>query len=428
MRALAALARLLLGCGTALAFGCGAADDGVEVVEFWGFGREGEVVGELVPEFERENPGVRVEVQQVPWTAAHEKLLTAFVGEATPDVAQLGNTWVPEFVALGALERLDPWIGRSTVVAPGAYFEGIWQTNVVEGGTYGIPWYADTRVLFYRTDLLEEAGYRDPPETWAEWLDAMARLRQRMGEREWPILLPTNEWPQPVILGLQNGSQLLRDDGRRGAFRQKPFREAFEFYVGLFRRGYAPAIANTQLANLYQQFERGEFAMVITGPWNIGEFRRRLSANVPWTTAPLPGPDSLGVSMAGGSSLVIFADSESKNGAWRLIEYLSRPEVQLRFYDLMGDLPARVEAWEAPALAGDPQARAFHEQLRRVTPLPQVPEWERIATRVYERGEAAVRGSMTVDQTLTALDRDVDRMLAKRRWMLAQREEEEAVR
>jgi multiple sugar transport system substrate-binding protein len=417
VKALAGLALLLLGCG--------ADDEGVEVVEFWGFGREGEVVGELVSDFERENPGIRVQVQQIPWTAAHEKLLTAVVGDATPDVAQLGNTWIPEFEALGALERLDPWVARSSIVAPEAYFEGIWQTNVVEGGVYGIPWYADTRVLFYRTDLLEAAGYRDPPETWAEWTEAMERLRHRMGSTEWPILLPTNEWPQPVILGLQNGSELLRDDGRRGAFRQQPFREAFEFYVGLFRRGYAPVLANTQLANMYQQFASGEFAMIITGPWNIGEFRRRVPADVPWTTAPLPGPDSLGVSMAGGSSLVVFRESESKDAAWRLIEYLSRPEIQLRFYELMGDLPARVEAWEAPALANDPQARAFHEQLQRVVPLPRVPEWERIATRVYERGEAAVRGSMTIEQTLAALDGDVDRMLAKRRWMLAQREEAE---
>jgi multiple sugar transport system substrate-binding protein len=406
--------------------GCEGGSGEETVVEFWGFGREGEVVTELVAEFERENPGIRVAVQQIPWTAAHEKLLTAFVGDATPDVAQLGNTWVPEFVALGALERLDPWIERSSMVTPGAYFEGIWRTNVVDDGTYGVPWYVDTRVLFYRSDLLEEVGYSDPPETWAEWTDAMERLRQSMGGRGWPILLPTNEWPQPVILGLQNGSELLRDGGRRGAFRQKPFRDAFEFYVGLFRRGYAPVLANTQLANLYQQFARGEFAMVITGPWNIGEFRRRVPSDVPWTTAPLPGPDSLGVSMAGGSSLVVFAESESKGAAWRFVEYLSRPEVQLRFYELMGDLPARVEAWEAPALAADPQARAFHEQLQRVTPLPQVPEWERIATRVYERGEAAVRGSMTVDQALASLDRDVDQMLAKRRWMLAQRDEREA--
>jgi multiple sugar transport system substrate-binding protein len=42
-------------------------------------------------------------VQQIPWTAAHEKLLTAYVGESTPDIAQMGNTWIPEFHAVRAL-------------------------------------------------------------------------------------------------------------------------------------------------------------------------------------------------------------------------------------------------------------------------------------------------------------------------------------
>ena len=67
-------------------------------------GREGEVVRQLLPDFEREHPGIRVEVQQLPWTAAHQKLLTAFAGDALPDVAQLGNTWLPEFVALHAID------------------------------------------------------------------------------------------------------------------------------------------------------------------------------------------------------------------------------------------------------------------------------------------------------------------------------------
>ena len=58
----------------------------------------------LLPDFERDNPGIRVRVQQVPWSAAHEKLLTAYVGDAVPDVLQAGNTWLPELVALEALE------------------------------------------------------------------------------------------------------------------------------------------------------------------------------------------------------------------------------------------------------------------------------------------------------------------------------------
>src|SRR5687768_17651934 len=62
-------------------------DDTIEL-RLWALGREGEVVQQLIPEFERRNPGIRVRVQQVPWSAAHEKLLTAYVGESTPDVSQ----------------------------------------------------------------------------------------------------------------------------------------------------------------------------------------------------------------------------------------------------------------------------------------------------------------------------------------------------
>jgi len=79
-------------------------DDGREVVRFWAMGSEGELVAQLLPEFERLNPGIHVDLQQQPWTAAHEKLLTAFAGDALPDVCSLGNTWVPEFAALGALD------------------------------------------------------------------------------------------------------------------------------------------------------------------------------------------------------------------------------------------------------------------------------------------------------------------------------------
>jgi multiple sugar transport system substrate-binding protein len=404
---------------------CAPAGRGANTVRFWAMGREGEVVAELVRDFERENPGTRVELQQIPWTAAHEKLLTAFVGRAMPDVAQLGNTWIAEFTALRALEPLDPWIARSADVKPEGYFPGIWATNVVDGVTYGVPWYVDTRLLFFRKDLLARAGWSTVPATWDEWRAAMRQVKGLPGEKHFAILLPINEWTQPMIFGLQAGSPLLAEGGTRGAFGGPEFRRAFTFYVDLFREGLAPPVSNTEVANLYQEFERGYFAMYITGPWNIGEFRRRLPPALKgeWSTAPLPGPDgeASGLSMAGGSSLVLFRDSKRKEAAWRLIEFLSRPEQQARFYRLCGDLPARHEAWRDSALAADPELRAFERQLTRVAPWPMVPEWEQIAIRLQEQAERAVRGTTPPESVLADLDRDVDRILEKRRWLLSRR-------
>lgn len=416
-----ALFRGLALCLLFVTAACGSSGDNRETVRFWAMGREGEVVADLIPEFERLNPDIRVEVQQIPWISAHEKLLTGFAGDATPDIAQLGSSWVPELVALGALEPLDRRLGASPVVRAGDYFEGPWRGNVIDGRTWGVPWYADTRLLFYRSDLLRDAGFAQPPRDWREWLQAMRAIKARARPGDYAILLPLNEYEPLLALGLQQRESLLRDGGRYGNFRSPGFRRASDFYLGLFREGLAPAVTNTQISNVYDEFARGRFAFYITGPWNIGEFRRRLprERQEDWMTAPLPGPDGPGASIAGGSSLAIFARSPHKAAAWRLIEFLSRVDIQLRFFQLTGDLPSRRSAWQSPVLARDRYAAAFRDQLERSVPPPAVPEWERIGQQLRIVGERAVAGRLSGDQFRATMDADTDRILQRRRSLLA---------
>lgn len=402
-----------------LAAACRREEEPGVTLRFWAFGREGEVVQELVHGFEREHPGVRVRVQQIPWSAAHEKLLTAIVGRAAPDVAQMGNTWIPEMVTLGALSPLQLGAAASN------YFPGILATNTVHDTLYGLPWYADTRVLFYRRDLLAQAGYDEMPTTWAGWRDAMVAIKQRAGPGKYAILLPLNEWPPLAILGLQAGSVLI-DSAGFGQFSGAEFERAFSFVLSLYADSLAAPVMGSQVSNLYQEFERGTFAMYITGPWNLGEFRRRLPPAMQdaWATAPLPGPEGEAsrVSLAGGSSLVVFRSSEHQELAQQLIEYLSRPEQQAEFYRLTGDLPARRDAWTDSALANDPAATAFRTQLDRTVPTPMVPEWEEVTTKLMDHSEAAIRGARTPRQALADLDADVDRVLERRRYLQARQD------
>jgi multiple sugar transport system substrate-binding protein len=102
-----------------------------------------------------------------------------------------------------------------------------------------------------------------------------------------------------------------------------------------------------------------------------------------------------------------------------LIEFLSRPDQQLRFYHLCGNLPARTEAWQDTALTNDRFAHVFETQLRRAVPTPKVPEWESISLRIQDAAEAMVLAHANPDSTLAALDRDVARDLDKRRWLVA---------
>ncbi|HEY7517188.1 MAG TPA: sugar ABC transporter substrate-binding protein [Methylomirabilota bacterium] len=403
-----------------LAAGCFGSPAGETVLRFWAMGREGEVVAELLGEFERRHPGIRVNVQHVPWSAAHEKLLTAFAGDSTPDLCQLGNTWIPELVALNALAPLDRYVAGSPVVVADDYFAGIWDTNRVGGTVYGVPWYVDTRLLFYRRDLLNRAGFAEPPRSWDEWRRMLAAV-VRAGTDGHAILLPLNEFEPLLALALQQEDTLLREDGRWGNFESAGFRRALTFYLEMFQRGWAPLVASTAISNVWTDFGRGRFAFYVSGPWNIGELQRRLPADQQhtWTTAPLPGPDGPGASIAGGASLVVFRASRHQAAAWRVIEFLSQPSVQLRFHALTGDLPPRRTTWADPALAADGHARAFREQLERVRPAPKVPEWERIANEMRVVAERAARGALSVEQAAQELDARADRILEKRRWMLA---------
>jgi multiple sugar transport system substrate-binding protein len=204
------------------------------------------------------------------------------------------------------------------------------------------------------------------------------------------------------------------------------------FYLEMFVEQLAPVTTQIQVPNPWDELARGYFSMFFHGPWSIAEFRRRLPATQQalWATAALPGPHGSGAGLAGGSSLVIFQRSPHARQAWQLVEYLSRPDVQRRFYDLSGDLPPRRTSWQDARFA-DPPVEPFREQLERVRRTPPVPEWERIATELRVVSERAARrvspattpGELAaiVDGAAREIDARADDMLEKRRWILARR-------
>ena len=283
------------------------------IVRFWAIGREGEVAADLVQDFLREQPDIHVEVQKLPWTAAHEKLLTAYAGETLPDLCQLGNTWIPEFTALDALEPLDDMRAhararsRSTITSRAS-----WTPIASTGRLYGIPWYVDTRVLFYRRDLLQQAGFDAPPTTWAEW-----EQHARRDQGSWSARIATRSCCRSTSSSRCSCSPcssprtLLRDGGRYGNFRSADFRRTLAFYASMFRARLGAA--HDQHADLERlgRVRRAASSRSTspgrgTSPSSGSACRPQLQDA--WMTAPMPGPDGPGVSSAGGASLVIFSD------------------------------------------------------------------------------------------------------------------------
>lgn len=403
---------------------CSPTADQVTTIKFWGLGNEGEMVRSLILEFEKRNPTIKVEIQQIPWTAAHEKLLTAYAGESTPDVCQIGNTWLPEFTVLNSLEPLDPYVQSSALVDLNDIFPGVLKTNVIDSVLYGIPWYVDTRVIFYRKDILKRAGYTEFPKTWDEVLKVSKIIQNQAKQKNkkcYPIFLPTNEWVPAIAMGMQSGGNFLKNKNSQANFSGVEFTKAFSLMSEFYKKDYSPA-GMQLITNLYNSFSDGLIAMYITGPWNIGEFTRRISPELKdeWMTAPLPSMDSIfpGNSLPLGTSLVIFKNSRFKEASWKLIEFLTSVEQSIAFYKITGDLPPRISAWSDSSLASNKHIQAFYQQLQRVEPLPQIPEWEQIVIKLQLYVEYIATQTLSVDEAMKRFDSDVDQILEKRRWIV----------
>jgi multiple sugar transport system substrate-binding protein len=321
---------------------------------------------------------------------------------------------------LNALAPLESHVAASAMVRQDDYFPGIWDTNVVNGRLWGLPWYVDTRVMFYRQDMLKRAGFDAPPQTWAEWMKAMTAIKRIVGPDNYAILLPSDEFEPLLALALQQDEPLLRDGDRYGNFRSAGFQRSLQLYADMYAQKLAPL---NRITNVYHEFGMGYVSFYISGPWNMGEFKRRLPAEQQdkWMTAILPGPAGPAASVAGGSSLVLASSSRHKAEAWQLIEYLSRTDSMARFNQLTGDLPPRRSNWTLPKLAQDVYARAFAQQFERVRPTPKVPEWEQIATEMRLVAERVTHGELTVAKAAELLDAKADHILEKRRWMLARK-------
>lgn len=382
-----------------------------KALTWWAIGTTGENAPLLLPAFERET-GLTVDLQTLPWTGAHEKLLTGFAGQSLPDVMMLNSAWLPELTLLGALAPPPAPLlaGR---------FPGALASVTVDGQARAVPWTADSWVQFYRRDLLAGAGYAAPPTAWADWT-AMARALKRRHPDGFATL-HLIDWPEPLFaFAAQQPEPLLRDGGTRGNFSTPGFRAALAFYKSIYDNGFSPIVSGAEAGDTYLGLRRGWFAILPSGAVSIGDLCRR-AAMFPrpsWGAVATPGPRGPGAAVARGACLAVSTRARDPQAAWRFVEYLGGAGAQQRLYALTGDLPTHRDAWTAGGLAGDPVARVFADQIAGARAPPAVPEWERIVGEVMRVAEHMVRGEYGVDAATRAMDDRVDRILAKRRWLL----------
>ncbi|WP_265443483.1 sugar ABC transporter substrate-binding protein [Acetivibrio straminisolvens] len=331
------------------------------------------------------NPHITVQPTVVDWGAAWTKITAAATSGEAPDLTQLGSTWTAAIGAMGALVDLNGKIDTSVFVDSTLQSAGIRGTEQI----YGMPWFAETRALYYRTDAAEKAGVNPETDfaTWDKYKEALKKLNnieidgQKLpalgmpGKNDWNVIHNFAWW----IYGA--GGDLISEDGKTATFASEAALEGIKFYSELAVEGLMdkPSLEKNT-SDIESTFCSGGYATSFMGPWVISTLKRNkaeqgidLVDKVGVTMIP-EGPKGR-YAFLGGSNIAIFKSSKNQEAALELVKYLSTKEAQVAYSKVTNMLPTVKAAYEDPYFESDAMVKVFKDQLQFAKHYASIPGW-----------------------------------------------------
>ncbi|MCK9687543.1 extracellular solute-binding protein [Scleromatobacter humisilvae] len=356
-------------------------------------------VPDLIAPWVAQHPGVTVRVTVLDWESGWNKITAAAASRRGPDLLELGTTWMPAIAAMGGLEKLSK--AQLAEVGNGApYYPELWKTTQVfgqPGVVYGLPWYADVRAAFYRTDVFRQAGV-DPKQAFADWDSFHAALRRingqvvagkrvaalaYAGKNDWNVVHNLAPWIWNA------GGDVLTADAKRSALDTPQALRAIDFYSSLAVEGLVPSNALEKDSDILEgAWVGGDYGVIFSGPWLMRRIFEAPAGSVVrsnFDVAPYPAGPHGHATFFGGSNLAIFKGSRHKAEAWDLMKYLGSEAPQVRLSLISSMMPARVDA------ANDPAWTSRHPVYAKLTAIaadgrayPPIPAWGPLET-VYTK-------------------------------------------
>ncbi|HEX5449109.1 MAG TPA: extracellular solute-binding protein, partial [Gaiellaceae bacterium] len=144
-------------------------------------------------QFQSDHPGTTVNVQYQNWGDHLQKFDAALAGGGGPDVIEMGNTEMTKYMAAGAFADLTP--SKGTFANSANWLAGLAKSGVYNGKTYGVPYYAGSRVVTYRSDLFKKAGIKKLPTTTAQYATDARTLLAKNGKKGFsPVYIAGTDW------------------------------------------------------------------------------------------------------------------------------------------------------------------------------------------------------------------------------------------
>jgi multiple sugar transport system substrate-binding protein len=405
-----------VGCGRSR----GPGDGRTEISLFtWVQPDEAAVNQELIREFEREHPRLRVRLINDPSQRSMDKLQTMFAAGEPPDVMSIHGAYFVPLAAKGALLDLEPVIEGDPGFNLPDFYPGLLDLCRYRGKLYSLPRYASVYVMFYNMDLFDAAGVVYPKAgwTWDDYLAAAKRLTVRSDDpnrRQYGCII--DFWGSRLYPWIwQNGGQILNDDRSRCLIDQPQAVEALQFLVDLRDKHQVAAPSDSTDRNMaLDAFKAGHIGMYMTGAWDIQTLQPVESLR--WGVAPLPRRRRQ-ATLLGTENYAIAARTKHPRQAWRLMAFLLRGSSQQRMAERLEKQPSRRSVAEGPYSQGPlgEKHRVFVDALGYAVAPPNIAEWDRIGRKIQDQMDLIWVGKIPVAQGCRAAAAGANRELAAAR-------------
>jgi N,N'-diacetylchitobiose transport system substrate-binding protein len=152
-----------------------------------------DVVAAANTAFQQQHPGVTVNVQYQNWGDHLQKFDATLAGGSVPDVIEMGNTEMTKYMAAGAFADLTA--DKATFPNSSTWLKGLASSATYNGKVEGVPYYAGSRVVVYRTDLFKQAGIKTAPTSLAQLVaDGQQLAAKNKSATFSPLYIAGQDW------------------------------------------------------------------------------------------------------------------------------------------------------------------------------------------------------------------------------------------
>lgn len=405
--------------------GCGSNDSGGgdsgsgEITFIYGptGNTDQETIQTLVQRFNENNDsGITAKFRQAPSdTGAYfDQLRTEFQAQSGDIDVILGDViWPAQFAANGWITDLSD---RFPEDERQKFLSGPIDSMSYEGGMYGVPWFTDAGMLYYRRDLLEQSGFSEPPKTWDELKEMAQKVQQDSGTENGYVFQGAN-YEGGVVDGLEqiwtHGGDVLGDNSDQVIIDSPESIAGLATERSMIESGVSPqAVANFKEDESAGSFLQGNSVFLRNWPYVYGLLTDPEQSKISLDqvgVAPLPsGEGGQSFSGLGGWNFYISEFSQKQDAAYEFVQFMTASEQQ-KFRALEGGyLPTLQSLYEDQEILDEvPVVKLGGEALQNTRPRPVSPVYSDMSLRMGEQFNASLKGEVTPEEAVQTLQTEL---------------------